>query len=186
MLNLKVQRSQVRSPGVVPRCDLTFSVKEVTEVSAVWLTISRMGKELMSWTGACLPCLMPPDCLRRRADFSARLYLMSICIGVNLSLTLSYNQQIQNTDILWRFILTSQCLFSAGWTVTKWINIFSKNISYNIKFSQWDVNQLPLDYRTNAMTTELHTPKIYNTMHIYRQIDDHLIRGVEIPMYTYS
>ena len=23
-------------------------------------------------------------------------------------------------------------------------------------------------------------------MHIYRQIDDHLIRGVEIPMYTYS
>ena len=70
--------------------------------------------------------------------------------------------------------------------MTKWINIFSKNISYNIKFSQWDVNQLPLDYRTNAMTTELHTPKIYNTMHIYRQIDDHLIRGVEIPMYTYN
>ena len=38
------------------------------------------------------------------------------------------------------------------------------------------------------MTTELHTPLTRRTipMHIYRQIDDHLIRGVEIPMYTYS
>ena len=173
---------------MVPRCDLTFSVKEVTEVSAVWLTISRMGKELMSWTGACLPCLLPPDCLRRRTDFSARLYLMSICIGVNLSLTLSYNQQIQNTDILWRFILTSQCLFSAEWTVTKMDKqIFQEHI---IQHQVLTVGFEPATFGLQDKCYDHWAPysnyKMYNTMHIYRQIDDHLIRGVEIPMYTYS